>query len=172
MKTCNRCLLEKPPTDFSRAKTCKDGYRNYCKQCQSLKKKEWYESNKEHVLLKTAIWAQNNREKSRKIKKKWALDNPEYGVEYKKQYLQLNRDKINAHTACRRKRVQRNTPSWVSMKEIRDFYLQCPKGFHVDHIVPLNGKLVSGLHVLGNLQYLPASENMSKGNRIAIHEEG
>lgn len=56
-------------------------------------------------------------------------------------------------------------PAWSETKEIQEFYSKCPEGYHVDHIIPLQGKTVSGLHVLSNLQYLPAKENLAKGNK-------
>jgi len=50
------------------------------------------------------------------------------------------------------------------MNKIREIYVNRPEGYHVDHIIPLRGKTVSGLHVENNLQYLPALENMKKHN--------
>lgn len=169
MKTCNRCLKTKTLQEFSKALSCKDGFRNYCKECQSAKKKEWYEQNKEHVLAKTAVWHENNPEKVREAKQKWANSHKQYASEYKKQYVKEHKNLINAHTSARRKRVQQRTPAWSNRKDLVAFYLNCPPGYHVDHIIPLNGKNVSGLHVLNNLQYLPAVENLQKGNKHAIH---
>lgn len=60
------------------------------------------------------------------------------------------------------------SPKWVSSSErssILKFYLECPDGYQVDHIIPLQGATVSGLHVLSNLQYLTIAENCSKSNK-------
>lgn len=66
--------------------------------------------------------------------------------------------------AVRKARYLQRTPPWSEKKAIREMYRRCPEGYHVDHIIPLLGKLVSGLHVVANLQYLPASENCRKQN--------
>jgi 5-methylcytosine-specific restriction endonuclease McrA len=89
--------------------------------------------------------------------------------EYSKRHYQNHKEKlipyINAH---RKGRLKDATPIWANKKEIRYFYVNCPSGFHVDHIIPLHGKNVSGLHVLENLQYLPAEENLRKGNKVCL----
>lgn len=58
------------------------------------------------------------------------------------------------------------TPPWVNMEEIKRIYENCPPGYHVDHIMPLNHPLLCGLHVPWNLQYLPAEENIRKSNKV------
>jgi ribosomal protein S14 len=73
-----------------------------------------------------------------------------------------NRAKMNAS----QKRVRRQTPPWADMEAIRKIYRERPQGMDVDHIIPLRGKTVSGLHVHYNLQYLPMSENRAKGATV------
>lgn len=70
----------------------------------------------------------------------------------------------------RRKDVKDKTPKWVNLDDILAVYANCPKGMHVDHIIPLRGKIdgrpVTGLHVPWNLQYLTPEENRKKRHLI------
>ena len=66
------------------------------------------------------------------------------------------------HSASTLKRV----PAWADLVKIKHIYANCPAGKHVDHVVPLLGKLVSGLHVEYNLQYLSAVDNIKKSNKF------
>lgn len=56
-------------------------------------------------------------------------------------------------------------PKWVDLNEIVAVYDSRPKGHHVDHIIPINGPNVCGLHVPWNLQYLKPKDNIAKGNK-------
>lgn len=64
---------------------------------------------------------------------------------------------VRAKKLCR-------TPKWADTDKIKEIYKDCPEGHHVDHVIPLQGELVSGLHVEYNLQYLTAEDNIKKSN--------
>ena len=63
-------------------------------------------------------------------------------------------------------RVRKATPPWCDKPALNAFIDGCPPGHHLDHIIPLRGKNVCGLHVTENLQYLPAQENIAKSNKL------
>jgi hypothetical protein len=85
-----------------------------------------------------------------------------------KEYRDVNKHLCNARDAKRRAFKLKATPNWANLIAIKEIYRTCPEGYHVDHIVPLQSKLVCGLHCEFNLQHLPASENISKSNKFTI----
>ncbi len=83
---------------------------------------------------------------------------------YQKEWRKRNWDRYKAYLANAKKRVKQATPKWVDKSVLIAFYLARPAGHHVDHIVPICGKNVCGLHVPWNLQYLPILDNLKKHN--------
>lgn len=68
----------------------------------------------------------------------------------------------SAYKAAKLERI----PKWADLNIIEDFYSKCPEGYEIDHIIPLQGINVSGLHVIDNLQYLTISDNREKSNKF------
>lgn len=144
---CNKCHLDKPIKEFYLHSNGKP--RKQCKACHYIRNKTWATTNKEYVSAKSKEYAQANREKCRAFTNSWRKRNLAY-------------DAFRARTY--RARKLQAIPPWANLKKIKEIYEKCPSGFHVDHIIPLKGKTVSGLHVEHNLQYLPALENIRKRN--------
>ena len=85
-----------------------------------------------------------------------------------RKYAQSDKGKKcnNHNTALRHSRKLRAVPKWANLEKIKEIYKNCPKGYHVDHVIPLQGKNVCGLHVENNLKAILATLNMAKGNRL------
>ncbi len=135
--------------------------------------KEWYEKNKERALKSSRAWVAANPEARIAIIRKYAEANRERERMRAVAYRKVNKDKVAAH--CRRRQATKigATPKWAdSFLMTEAYHLARLRGaatgfkWHVDHIVPLRGKLVCGLHVEANLQVIPAKQNWSKNNRI------
>jgi hypothetical protein len=128
------------------------------------------EERKERQRAYQAKYQAENPEKIRARKAKHRAVNPEIQHESERKYRAkriasgLNAAMVAKYRATKLQR----TPAWVDLGHIKTIYQDCPSGYHVDHIIPLQGELVSGLHVPWNLQHLPASENFSKNNRFDI----
>jgi len=154
MKICSKCKIQKEDEEFGThiRKVNKVCINSRCKVCATLIANE-YQKNNPNKNRNNRKWAKNNKEHLRIKDQKYKLD---------------NRKKCNAIEAKRRAAKLKQTPKWSDLKAIEQFYLNCPKGYHVDHIIPLQGRDVRGLHVLNNLQYLPAKENISKGNKLEV----
>lgn len=82
--------------------------------------------------------------------------------------LSQTREYARANARLRKISKERRTPSWADRVALIEFYRRRPEGMHVDHIIPLHGEFVSGLHVVENLQYLPATENLKKNNKYRV----
>lgn len=111
-------------------------------------------------------WRARNAERSREINRAWQQEKRGDFYESLRKYKAANRHIPNELNAKYRAAKLQATPTWVDHEELRRIYRECPKGYHVDHIVPLNHPEVCGLHVPWNLQYLPALDNQIKGNRL------
>ena len=98
---------------------------------------------------------------------KWKRDNPELYRLRKRKYHHTEKGQISAkkRNAGRHKRYREEFDKLGDHDKhlIRQFYVNCPDGHHVDHIHPL---CKGGRHHISNLQYLSAQENWSKGGKI------
>jgi len=142
MKKCPKCSeIQTVDSFYSTANSVRPGkYSSYCKAC--------------------------SLEATASCNKKYADKREHYREQYEGKNPEKKRAWVNASSAKRRAAKLNRTPSWADLEKIKEVYANCPEGYHVDHIIPLQGKTVSGLHVETNLQYLTAEENLKKGNKF------
>jgi hypothetical protein len=141
----------------------------YCKEmCKSCYNRQYRSANKEKIEMQIESWLKTNKQSVNEKKKAWALNNPDKIKETKRLYVQRNLLQYRAMCAKRHAAKIQRTPKWADIKAIKNFYLNCPIGMEVDHVIPMQGENVSGLHVLENLQYLTRNENREKHNKFSL----
>ncbi len=118
------------------------------------------------------------RTRDKEFSKIYRGANKEKVAASKRKYAQENKHIINAAVARRKASKLQRTPIWLTdfdklkIKCIYSIAAMLTRGnkepWHVDHILPLQGNLVSGLHVPSNMQVMLGVENVSKKNRFEV----
>lgn len=137
--------------------------------------RKWQIANPEAVREKSRKWAAANPEASREINRKYRAANLEARRDgYHKWYV-ANIGYVNEKTRRRNAAQLQRTPPWFDAAKVLPIYelaaeltKQTGVPHHVDHVLPLRGRLVSGLHVAENLQVLTGSDNCKKKNKFEV----
>lgn len=160
-----------------RKQFCKNGHNTIiygrnsnrgCRLCGIIACRKWQKLNPQQVQLNEIKRRKRHLVKIKAAINNWRKLNPQKFLKSLNIWRNKNSQKVKLYRrvneAKRRMRGQLN----FGQDGIFEFYQKCPKGYVVDHIIPLNGKLVSGLNVIWNLQYLTRRQNAIKSNIFKI----
>lgn len=159
-----------------------------CPACTRINNRKWAARHPDLIRAKNARCYHADREHNRRRVEEWAEQNKDHFQKRRKDYREKNRDSRNAKARewgranldkgrarqAKRKALKlQATPVWADLEAIAEIYAEAVRvsretgtEWHVDHIVPLQGKNVCGLHVPWNLRVIPATENIAKGNKL------
>lgn len=186
---CKSCIVGKRADAIYCSKKCADRshktnniehvkqksaeYYEDTKERDRLKRKEYRKINKEQIKLRDFKYRLKNKHKLNKQHRVYRLNNSEQVAKSKRNHYIRNKSDYIARSAQRKAAKIRATPPWSDLGKIKVLYKKAKwlgsitgLEYHVDHIVPLQGNTVSGLHIWENLQILEASLNLSKNNRL------
>jgi hypothetical protein len=170
------------------------------KEKKLAQSRAWYKANKERKLQTCRAWQDANREKFEEMKrvyyktyyeinrdkkiatcKAWREANKEKIALRMKAYQRENMDKFVAYTGKRRAAKLNRTPPWLTDTDFEKIERKYAQAQHrtkttgerwvVDHVIPLRGVVVSGLHVPSNLRVIKATTNSSKRNKFDLEKE-
>ena len=159
-KPCSVCKVTKELNLFSKQVRSHDGFRPACKTCEASNAKAYRQANRDKMEAKNRVWREANKDRVAAIQSA---------------YNKANRSARNSLAAAYRASKLNATPDWLTgthkahMKRTYALATLMTEAtgvpYHVDHIVPLRGKDICGLHVPWNLQALRADLNHSKSNK-------
>lgn len=171
-------------TMYYTGKPCKHGHiaqrlvvNGTCYECVKLRVSKWQRENPEKVKENHDAWVKRNPRVANQRRKQWYVDNIDRHREQMRKYHEA-RPHLKAVLSSKARATQlQRTPPWLTEDDwwmIDQIYklaqlrtAATSVEWHVDHIIPLRGKNVSGLHVPANLRVIPAKINLKKGNRYA-----
>jgi hypothetical protein len=157
VKACTKCGGVQPLSAFSVRKANGKPLAQ-CKTCCVVSARRSALANPEKVRVNHEKWRGANPARRREIARTWAS---------------RNLANVLADTTKRRALLLNAVPPWADLSAIAAVYAKAAEikrdigvEVHVDHIIPLRGRLVSGLHVANNLRIVTADENLRKRNNL------
>ena len=134
--------------------------------------RQYHYANRKEALARMREWQRNNGDKVNERNRNYRAARREKFNAINKAWRAKNHAHILYRNALRKKHIKLATPAWANHDRIRKVYIKAVEKtkatgvqYHVDHILPLRGKNVCGLHVENNLRVILAKENLAKGNR-------
>ena len=153
-------------------------YAQKNREAANKRNREWKKANPEKVKEMHKKYAEKHKEVLAAKSLRWKKANPERVAEVSRKTRLKNKARVLATKAKYRASKRNKTPIWADkehlwlIKQAYELAILRTKQFgflwHVDHIIPLNGVNVSGLHVIENIQVIPAAENLLKNNKYEI----
>lgn len=166
-KICKHCQELKPRKDFAAKE--KSGY---CKPCHNIRQQIKYALNP----APKALYYIENKEKIDLYKIDYRLTHKKEMSDYQRKYNQENAAKRNARNQKRKAAKLNRIPKWLTaldFEKIQEYHNYAnfmtqtlDVQYDVDHIIPILGKNISGLHCPENLQIITHQENIEKGNKF------
>jgi hypothetical protein len=161
-----------------------------CSTCAVAVNKAWKRRNPVRAAACHAAWKRRNPDKVAEYRatgekrnpgrvaaydKAWRERNPERAAECNASWRKRNPAKMAEYGVARHCARLRRTPSWADREAIIAVFVEARRlaaetgiPHAVDHVIPLQGKLVSGLHVHTNLRAIPAADNRRKHNKFQV----
>jgi hypothetical protein len=149
----------------------KDGLNTVCKECDKARVAKDQREKPEIVAARQRKYRKENGDEINERRRNDNAENRDKYREYEATKRRNNPDRHKAKSLKRYNDIKRATPSWANMDAIEGFYARSRSmknesgiDYTVDHIIPLNGENVCGLHVESNLQIITRSDNSKKSN--------
>jgi len=184
LKTCNKCQQEKDTSLFYANKRMKDGVNTFCIACHKADNVARKAKNRADPVFKKTELLYKKEYRDRTVEQrseymgKWREENKAHTLQYGKKYRAANKARYNYLCQKRKIDLLNRTPKWLDIDDlwiIKEAYELAARrsevtkvSWHVDHIIPLRGKNVSGLHVPQNLRVIVWKENQRKTNKFVV----
>ena len=195
MKYCPVCKQDKVLEDFHKHSSTADGRTTYCKPCMKKYKQQYEVKNREKIQAYGLAYRRENKEKLQEmfkqnysvpekrerhlaLGKQWRESCQKAYKDGQRAWREKNPEKMAHYSAYHRALRKQAIPKWYS--ELDDFVVKEAYSlsrararttgtlWEVDHILPITGRKVCGLHVWNNLQVILASVNRSKHNKYEV----